>query len=250
MINAARLRIKWGMEFYGNSRRRSAGNFFAALGVFLATVVLFVGVFCLYRRDRVTVAFRGEYYFLVQDCEDTTASAVAGQVYFSGGAGYLVESGGESCVALACYFRKTDAERILGMMEERGIFCRILTLAAEEFALEGQNAAQKSRVEGNLETVETCAYILYDAANGLERADLTQEEARAAVKGVVSSLKGLREGNAGALYDLWNPRLFSAEKRGEEISGGILFAKDLRYLQTELCMAIVRADRCFSGRSL
>ncbi len=247
MINAARLCIKWGMgSFQKSGGRLSAATFLAALAVFLLTVGLFVGVFFWYGRDYARVSAEREYYFLVRDCEETTAAAVAGQVYLSGGAGFRLDTAGGSCVVLACYFRVTDAERVQSAMEEKEIATRILTLSGSDFVLEGKNAAQKSRVEGNLETAETCARILYDTANGLERADLSQEEARVAVRGVVKALKGLRGGNEENLFGLWNVRLAAAERRGTEIADGILYAKDLRYLQAELCLAIVNAGDCFS----
>ena len=228
-----------------NEIRRSAATFLAALAVFLLTVAVFVGVFFWYGRDRARVSCDKEYYFLVQDCETTTAAAVAGQVYLAGGAGYSLETAGQSCVVLACYFRVTDAERVQRAMAEKEITVRILTLRSSDFVLEGQNSALKGRVEGNLETAEACARILFDAANGLERAELSQEEARAAVRGTTKALKGLREENSAGLFDHWNVLLTSAAKRGEEIADGILFSKDLRYLQTELCLAIVNAESYF-----
>ena len=235
------------METYRKNRsRRSAATFFAALAVFLLTVGLFVGVFFWYGEEEARVSFEREYYFLVRDCEETTAAAVAGQVYRAGGAGVSLETAGESCVVLACYFRITDAERVQGAMEEKGAAARILTLGTSDFALEGENAPLKGRVEGNLETAETCARILYDAANGLERASLSQEEARAAVRGIVKALKGLRVNNGESLFARWNAGLISAERRGTEIADGILYAKDLRALQAALCLAIVGADTYFA----
>ncbi len=245
MIIAARLRIKWGMGAFRNGCR-SVSAFLAAVAVFLLTAGLFVGIFWWYGRDEARICLGREYYFLVQDCEDTTASAVAGQVYLSGGAGFPLVQNGENCIAIACYFRETDAERIQNAMAEKGTQTRILTLKSADFRLVGKSAALKGRVEGNLETAETCARILYDTANGLERADCSQEEARAAVRGAAKSLKGLREGNSDPLFTLWNARLSAAQRRGSELADGILFAKDLRYLQIELLLDIVNAEGCFS----
>ena len=216
------------------------------LGVFLFTVCLFIGLFWWYGRDYARVSLQKTYYFLVRDCEDTTASAVAGQVYLSGGAGYLLEVAGESSVVLSCYFKIADAERVQSMMQEKGIQTELLSFSTEEFVLQGEKAKLKTIVVENVETVETCARILYETANGLERTDTSQEEARAAVRGVISSLKGLQQGNEEQLFALWNHSLLSAERRGREIAEGIIFAKDLRYLQVELCMAILKTGEYFS----
>ena len=217
------------------------------LGVFLFTVCLFVGLFWWYGRDYARVTLQKTYYFLVRDCEDTTASAVAGQVYLSGGAGYLLEgTAGQSSVVLSCYFNVADAERVQSSMQGKGIETELLSFSTEEFVLQGEKTKFKKSVEQNVETVETCARILYETANGLERTDTSQEEARAAVRGVVSSLKGLRQGNEEQIFSLWNHSLVNAEKRGREIAEGILFAKDLRYLQVELCMAILKTSEYFT----
>ena len=205
------------------------------------TVCLFVGVFWWYGRGYARVSLGKEYYFLVRDCEDTTASAVAGQVYLSGGAGYLLGD----AVVLSCYFKETDAERVRGSMTEKGLETRLLALKTEDFTLSGERARYLKEVKANAETVETCARVLYDTANGLERTDISQDEARAAVKGVVSALKGLRQGNEDSFFELWNYELSKAERRGKELAEGILFAKDLRYLQVELCMDILHADEYF-----
>ena len=220
-------------------------TFLAVLGVFMFTVCLFVGVFWWYGRDYAKVSLNKKYYFLVRDCEDTTASAVAGQVYLSGGAGYLLERAGENAVVLSCYFKQTDGERIQGMMREKGVDTRLLVLSTEVFALNGSNALLLKRVEENVDTVETCARILYETANNLERTSISQAEARAAVKGVISSLKGLRQENGDDSFSLWNHCLLKAERRGIEITEGILFAKDLRYLQVELCLMILSAHQYF-----
>lgn len=230
---------------YGR-RANGTATFFAVVAVFVFTVILFLCVFFWYGRAYARVSLDKTYYFLVRDCEETTAAAVSGQVYFSGGAGYLLGSGGDSAVVLACYFKQTDAEYVQANMTDKGVDTQVLALSSSDFTLDGGNSEQKSRIAANAETVETCAHILYDAANGLERTDISQDEARAAVRGVVVSLKGLYTENDGSFYDLWNAGLSGAAKRGTEIAEGIAFAKDLRYLQVELCLMIVNAANYFS----
>lgn len=227
-------------------RAESALSFLAAVAGFLVTLCLFIGLFWWYGRGYARVSLDVTYYFLVRDCEDTTASAVAGQVYLAGGAGYLLEKGGESAVVLACYFKETDADFVRETMSEKGVETQILALSGAEFTLNGDKSSERNRIVSNAATVETCAQILYDTANGLERTDLSQDEARAAVRGAVASLKGLRLENSDGFYESWNYALYDAEKRGTEIAEGILFAKDLRYLQVELCMMIVSANEYFT----
>lgn len=237
------------MSVYRKSTARRAQGAFIFLAVvagFVITVCLFVALFWWYGRDYARVSLDTTYYFLVRDCEDTTASAVSGQVYLSGGAGYLLEVGAESTVVLACYFQETDAEYVQAVMTEKGVETRVLALTAKDFTLNGNAAAEQSRIASNAQTADTCARILYDTANGLERTDVSQEEARSALRGVVRSLKGLQTENTASLYTAWNAALYQAAKRGTELSEGILFAKDLRYLQVELCLMVVGAGEYFS----
>ena len=226
-------------------RRKHRGAYLAALlAIFLFTISIFVGIFWWNGRAYAKVSLEEKYYLLVRDCEDTTAAVVAGQIYSSGGAGYLLDTG--DLVALACYFSERDAEFVQGVMAEKGLTTHVVEISPEDFSLNGKRAEERAHITANANTADTCARILYDTANGLERTELTQDEARAALTGVIKSLKGLREGNEGELYGLWNAALYEAEREGREVAAGILFAKDLRYIQIRLCLAISNIENYFS----
>ena len=223
------------MRYYRSARRGGGAVFFAVLAVFLCFALLFTGIFYWSGSAHETISVSKTYYFLVRDCEDTTASAVAGQIYFSGGAGYIQEAGGKSAVVLSCYFTENDAQFVRSSMAEKGVEVAVRKLSAKDFSLSGSACAERSRLLSNAET-----------ANGLERTAVSQDEARAAVRGVYKALKGLREGNAGGLYDRWNAALYQTERRARETAEGILFAKDLRYLQVQLCDFIVNFSDYFT----
>lgn len=228
------------------SRRRGRGGiFFAAVLVFVFSICLFVGIFWWNSRAAETFTRNTSYYFLVRSCEDTTASAVVGEVYFSGGAGYLLEDG--KAVVLACYFSEETANSVREGLQEKGVETQILKRTLGEIELNGDVAEAKKRIAANVETLETCALILYDTANALERTEYGQEEARVALSGVLKVIKGLREENAAiaTLYDVWNAELLRAERKAIEIYSGILFAKDIRYLQVQLCFTVLNLNRYF-----
>lgn len=196
-------------------------------------------------REYACVSIGKTYYFLARDCEEATAASVTAQVYLSGGAGYLLEKDGESSVVLACYYKQTSADAVCRNMIQRGVDTRVLAYDTTDFGLEGSDAAYAQKIVQNAGTVDTNARILFDVANGLERSEISQEEARTAVRGVVSSLGGLRTGNDAEIFGYWNNFLYSAERRGRELAEGILFAKDLRYLQVTLCFGILNAENYF-----
>ena len=214
--------------------------------IFTTLVCAFVGIFWWSGRSYARVSLSKTYWFLVRECEDSTAAATVVNAYLSGGAGYLIETGGKQSVVLACYYTEVSAESIKNSLEHKGVETELLKLKPQEFSLNGSASAQKEQIISNAETVDTCAKILYDTANGLERSEISQEDARAAVRGVVSSLGGLRAGNPDSVFGIWNSQLLSAERKGTEIASGILFAKDLRYLQVQLCFSVVNMGDYFA----
>lgn len=224
--------------------KRAGILFFAAVFLFFIAVGVFIGVFQWKGRKIATAELGQEYFFLVRDCDTLTAGVVAGDSYLAGGAGYLLEK--ENAVVLACYYKKTDAEFVEGAMSAKGVEVRVLSREAEDLTLNGKKAAEKSRVEANASTVDEISHILYDTANGLERSSVTQEAARAALSGVVKSLSGLATDNGEGVYALWNVELRRAMRRGRELASGILYSKDLRYLQIELCFAVLNMKEYFS----
>ncbi len=206
-----------------------------------AGLVLFVAVG---GQGYARVSFGKDYYFLVKDCEDTTASAITGDIYSAGGAGYLLED--DNAVAIACYFKESSAESVQKNLEEKGTSTRLIVKSPPDLVLRGRKSGYKRQIESNLETVDNFAHILYDTANGLERSELSQREAKAALSGVVSSLRGLIVSNEDEVFSLWNSALKEAERRGTELCGGLLFSKDLRYLQTMLCDRAVNLKNYFA----
>ncbi len=227
-------------------RRGGLTAFFAVLAVFLFTVCMFIGVFWWNGRDRAHLSFTQKYYFLVRDCESATAAAVAGQVYLSGGSGLQIKTGGEYAVVVSCYFREETARSVQEGMTEKGVETRVLALEPEDLYLYGKSAAEELRVISNAETADSCALLLYDTANGLERTEISQTAARAAVRGVQNSLKGLRTENGEGIYARWNVVLKEAERKCAECADGILFAKDVRYILSLLCFSVVNLNAYFS----
>ena len=212
--------------------------------LFIGTTAGLVLFMMLGGQGYARVSFERDYYFLVKDCEQTSVTAVAGDIYSSGGAGYYLEK--DNAVAIACYFKKTSAQSVKKNLEEKGTETRLVVHSPSNLVLRGRKSGYKEQIQSNLETVDALAHILYDTANGLERSELSQREAKAALSGVVSSLKGLIAGNDGDVFALWNIELKAAQRRGAELAEGLLFAKDLRYLQTMLCDKTVQLTNYFA----
>lgn len=194
-------------------------------------------------RGYLRVDIDNEYYFLVKDCEETSVSAVAGDIYLSGGAGYYLE--GENSVAIACYFKAASAESVKANLGDKGGDVRVFVRKTAPLTLKGKAVSARDRIVANAETADSLARLLYDTANGLEQAKLSQTEARSALVGAVSSLGGLIAENGEGVFSLWNTALKEAQRRGVELIEGLLFQKDIRYLQTLLCDRIVNIAEYF-----
>ncbi len=216
-------------------RKLGLGGFVAVLLLFAGMLLALISVVLLTGRAQTTVSFGKTYYFVVRVCEDSTAAAVVGEVYSGGGAGLRTEDG----VVVACYYLRSDAERVSASMEERGISTRLLEKRTEDVVLTGDEAEMAARVQANAELADVCAKMLFDAANGLERGSLSQEGARAMTKGAANALHGLRLGNAEAFFADWDRALEGFERECEVLSSGILFAKDLRRLQADILSHLV-----------
>lgn len=212
----------------------SVAAFAVCLAVFLV-LVIYTG------RPREEVSLGLEYYFLVRDCEESTSAAVVGEVYSFGGAGYL---DGEN-VILACYYTKSDARRVCSLMEQRGENVYVQSRALKSLTLRGEDVNYKDRIAANAETAESVARLLYETANGLETGSLSQASAKNNLKGAADALNGLISMNDAPIFEKWNRKLYSAASAIRTGAGTLLFSKDVRYLQVELCLSLLAMDSCF-----
>lgn len=220
---------------------RTRGALFAATLLFFFTLSVCIGIFA-HGRNFAAVDISKRYFFLVRDCESATAGAVAGESYYAGGAGYLMDEG--TSVVLAGYYSKSDATVVGGTMSERGVKVRVLEREISTFGVNGDAAEFAVRIESCADVLDTLSRMLFDAANGLERNTATQEEARAAVLGVAKSLAGLK--TDGEVFSLLDPELSRMQRRAKELAAGILFANDLRYLQVRMLFTILNFDQYFA----
>ena len=123
---------------------------------------------------------------------------------------------------------------------------RAMKRQLKRFTPHGECAAEHARIAANIKAADSCAHLLYDAANKLERGEASQEEARAYLRGAAAALDGLAQENESAVFALWNAELRSASRRLKEYAEGILYAKDLRYSQVALAFLILEIPSYFT----
>ena len=123
-------------------------------------------------------------------------------------------------------------------MERAGEEVTVLARSFEKLTLRGDKVGLKETLLGGISTVDSTARLLYDTANGLETGRLTQTAAKANIRGAADALDGLIAANGPALA-AWNSRLYEVSRRARENAAGILFAKDVRFLQAALLCSLL-----------
>jgi hypothetical protein len=180
------------------------------------------------------------FYFLAEEAGESV-SVFAQSVYNSGGAGYPYEADGKSYSVLAAYNALEEAQTVADTMAAKGRETTVLPVTVGTFYFTTRAlAAEAEETEGVVTTVLQCADVLYSAANKLETGEYAQTEGRACIEGISLALNGLREeGSAGEL-------LVCGREKCAEIASGVVYAKDLRYLQIELIGGIIDLQKIYS----
>lgn len=234
--------------FRGRNQNRikklSGGAAFAA-----ATATIAFSLVFSYRTERAEeIVVNKSYYFLVA-AEECSESCLA-EAFLSGGAGVELRTESGEYAVLACYAggngkeqaqeaQKTfsDLKKEETMIVPRG--CGTIYLRTRE------QKRRKNEITGILNTLDGCADALYFAAKAAENGKMGQSALKETAKStalVCSALAKSITGKDGAskrCAELCKD--FSADLK--EISSGIVYARDLRRMQAEVCMAYL----AFSG---
>ncbi len=225
---------------------KQSKNFFKKVLFFLGMGGVFIAVIGVYL---VSFVFRTEefkvertVYFLVLPAEEATSSVVVQDIYVSGGAGYVFSHKATQYVALAAYNNEWAAKNVQGTLEKKGKQTQILPLEIDTFYFKSKKEKEiKGAVEGCINTLLQCADLLYTTANGLETTRFTQGEARQIITELQSVFNGLKTTAAPQTEDLLN----FASKKCREITSGIIYAKDVRYLQLFLLEGVYGLQETF-----
>ncbi len=208
-------------------------------GMFIAVICLYSVAFAL-RTEEFTV--NRTVYFLVLPAEESTSSVVAQDIYVSGGAGYVFSHKATQYVALAAYNDEWAARNVQGTLEKKGKETKILPLYIDTFYFKSKKEKEnKGAIEGGVNTLLQCADLLYTTANGLETTRFTQGEARQIVSELQSVFNALKANAVAQTEVLLN----YAVKKCREITSGIIYAKDVRYLQLLLLEGVYALQEAF-----
>lgn len=211
----------------------------------LSALIVGLGVFYAgWIRGATSVEQNGAFYFLVSNEEHVQASAE--NAYLSGGAGYVLTGGENVCAAYACYFTESGAEQAQSNLAERGIRASVLRAGGATLYFKSEREkANAKHVKAAFNAAYTCARLLGDLADGAETGVYTQEALKELLWETNRAIGGLRAAALNCVPTL-SAAFSDVYKKIEEIAGGIVFAKNIRYAQLCLCDGYLLAAREFS----
>ena len=211
------------------------------IGIFCC---FFVGYFSVFCKRTKTFDLNRTYYLLCESSAEDRVETTAGIAYLSGAAGYVFTLSGQEKVALAAYTNGADAEIVAAIQATKGKETQIVEVTLGTFYFtDREQASVFEEVRGEIVTLIACADAILTIANGLENGKYTQEEGKRLVQDVEGVLCSLAEENT---TELTAELLQEGKEKCSETKSGILYAKDLRYLQLMLIEGVYRWTKIFS----
>lgn len=214
--------------------------FIISLAVVLAvTVALIVGVIA---QGSSKFIFQTEYHFVCYTVRDNSlsADAISDTVSSYGGAGYVLEYKGEYYVTIACYYTKTEANRVRQNLLKRGLNCSVLSVKKDNYTIQSIGAQNAEKLyKGNLNTLYSLSQMCYECANGLDSGSYNQSLAKGVLKDVTSGLHGLKLANGENCFSGEIRRLLA---ECESVGNGYIYSKDMRKLQIAFADTIINIE--------
>lgn len=212
-----------------------------AISIFSAVAATCAAVVFAVNFGKVKIPFEREFFFVCFSVKDSavSAAAVSDSVSNLGGAGYVLEYGGNYYITISCYYNGNDAENVRQSLLRRGMECSVLAVETNEYILKSGKKELKALYSGNLNTLYSLSEMCYRCANGLDGGELGQTAAREILKAVKNGLDGLKKANVLNCFSKEIDRL-SAEC--EAAGKGYIFSKSMRKLQIAIADTIINID--------
>lgn len=223
-------------EFFRKKALGLAGVF-SAFAVFSG--LAYAGVLA----NSVFVDVGQNFYFLVSEEENVSAAAL--NVYFNGGAGYVMEYGGRDLAVIACYLSETDALSVQKKLKVSGVPTSLERAKGGTLCLKTRREKrEESQIVGSFTVFRDCIRLLSEIV-GMAESGATQQTLRSVLGDTKLVLSSLAAARSGATAEL-SLAAESGVERTEEILSGTIYAKDIACLQIFLCDSYLGATEKFS----
>ncbi len=184
-------------------------------------------------RKRVEIPTGKDFYFLVDTSSHVEASTHG--VQYVGGAGYLLERNGGACVAYSVYVTEENALRAQEALLQNAKSVETVKASSGNMKIKRRDKDKAKALQGAMESLYGNICVLEAEIARLENGATQQSSAR-----ILATLERNFEYLAtqyGEIYHAYAKRCLESAKILKEVQKGIIYAKDLRYLQCELCVA-------------
>ncbi len=218
------------------------GNRAFAISVAAVFAVTAAVIICAAASRGTALAFARDYYFVCYSIRDNaiSADAISDTVTSYGGAGYVLEYGGNYYVTVACYYTENEAKTVKNSLLRRGLNCSVLTVTAGNYFVKSSVSKQRRELyEGNLNTLNSLSELCYRCANSLDTGEIDQASAAGVLKDVQSGLDGLKRANRSNCFTGGIDRLIAeCNAAGAEY----IFSKSMRKLQIAIADFIINVN--------
>ena len=202
--------------------------------VALALLVCMLALACICaRRKTVEIQTSKDFYFLVDTSSHVEASTHG--VQYVGGAGYLLEKDGGACVAYSVYVKEENALRAKETLLQDAKSVEAVKMTGGNMKIRRKDRHKANALQGAMESLYGNICLLEAEIARLEDGATQQSSAR-----ILAILERNFEYLATHYADVYNAyakRCLESARILDEMQKEIIYAKDLRYLQCELCVA-------------
>ena len=169
--------------------------------------------------------FYGAVYFLTS--QELQVEAGAEFIKWDGGAGYLLKSEEGECLAISVFFDEASAQKVQKRLCASGKKTNILQKGKEKLYFKGKEKAKSNFYMGALNLFKSYMHILENCIGGLEDG-MTQEACKRMLKILEKQFAHSRRVYED--YKVFANVCLESKKAIKEMSEGIVYLKDLRYL--------------------
>ena len=229
------------LSLKNKNRHLSKIAFIAGMGgIYIAFIVLVAACFFI-KAERFEV--QKTFYLLAVPIKEQSVSVSVQDVYTGGGAGYALNHGGKCYVVLSAYPTQAEAKTVQNLPQNKQKDMQIVALQVNTlyFNTKSERAVKES-IQRGVRTLLNCIDILYQTANAIDTAQYTQRQAQGILREVHRTVSALQKDAPWQIGEL----LLQAGQKCMQTLQGIIYAKDVRYLQIHLCEGIYSLQNVFS----
>lgn len=193
--------------------------------------------------NATTVGTEKNFYFLVSDSNSIEVSTQITKL--QGGAGYSLIYEENEYAAYSVYFSENESRAAQSSVTQTGESAEIVVVKSAPLYLKTKKQKKHAAlIGGAFESLYGCMQVLNGEISRLERG-ATQESSKRILQTLSRQFSFLEKKYAERVAG-YAKACENAQKRLEEATKGVVYAKDLRYILCELSVAYANLSKNFS----